>query len=280
MKTFGPTHKFGKILVAALLSGWMVSDAYSAERMNSPKRRSSNENSNENRTLAQADKEKTANPANDSGAEAFDVDNIKKKYWARGDESQLGVVQNRLYKKANRWSLGFFVGAQFADPFLLVTPIGMTAGYHFSETFGLNLLFFRPIVSESSAFKRFVEEKDGLINTNEQIFSLGVEGNWSLLYGKLSLVGRKIIYYDMHLSTGGGVVETESGRYAFLTGGLGQRFFLNKNLSMRLDYRLQFYRERFFEKTIDNQIGNLLGSRNVMGHTVTLGFDIMFGDGQ
>jgi hypothetical protein len=44
-----------------------------------------------------------------TNAERVNTEAIKEKYWARGDESEIGVVQNRLYSKANKviaWAAG------------------------------------------------------------------------------------------------------------------------------------------------------------------------------
>src|SRR4051812_50167276 len=39
-----------------------------------------------------------------------DVERIKNRYWSRGDESDLGVVQNRLYSKEGKFEIGGFWG--------------------------------------------------------------------------------------------------------------------------------------------------------------------------
>src|SRR5476649_915658 len=59
-----------------------------------------------------------------SEAEHVNVENIKSKYWARGDESELGVVQNRLYSKEHKIEVGVFGGVVATDPFLQVNSVG------------------------------------------------------------------------------------------------------------------------------------------------------------
>src|SRR5690606_27320312 len=71
--------------------------------------------------------EPTASPAPQEG-QKVDVDQIKKKYWARGKESEMGVVQNRLFSKAGKLHFGTFLGVTFVDPFLSVYPLGFSAG--------------------------------------------------------------------------------------------------------------------------------------------------------
>src|ERR1035437_10116113 len=62
-------------------------------------------------------KEATSENA-DEKAEELKIDMIKRKYWAEGEATQMGVVQNRAYSKANKFSLGVDIGYNFGDPFL------------------------------------------------------------------------------------------------------------------------------------------------------------------
>src|SRR4051812_36371765 len=56
--------------------------------------------------------------------EQVNVENIKERYWARGNETELGVVQNRAYSKTNKLELGFLGGVAFSDPFLTLKYLG------------------------------------------------------------------------------------------------------------------------------------------------------------
>src|SRR5262245_10788021 len=79
------------------------------------------------RALAEDKAQPTGSPvehAADNGqGERVNVENIKQKYWARGDESELGVVQNRLYSKANKLELSLLGGILSTDPFLSVKAL-------------------------------------------------------------------------------------------------------------------------------------------------------------
>src|SRR5438045_1608715 len=60
--------------------------------------------------------EETAPPQTGAaGAEEVKIEQIKQKYWAGGEEAQVGVVQNRTYSKAHKWSLGVEGGVAFND---------------------------------------------------------------------------------------------------------------------------------------------------------------------
>jgi len=244
-----------------------------------------------------------AQPAADQAAadaEQLDVDAIKKKYWATGDESSIGVVQNRLYSKAGKFQLGLNGGVSFNDPFVTTRSIGGSVGYFFNETWGVSLLAYKNLNSDSNAYTvlRRAEKDTNRVKTNGYV---GVEGLLSLLYGKLSLLGKSIIYYDMNLMAGIGVNKTVSG--ADLVGGscvptaavpcrtlwtssknepvlhlgLGQRFYLSKYFSLRADYRLMYSGETIREQVVSAQYGSEVGRRDAYTHSFQLGVDVLFG---
>ena len=112
---------------------------------------------------------------------------------------------------------------------------------------------------------------------------LGTEGAASLIYGKLSLVGKSILYYDMHLLGGMGATSTESGTYFTPHIGIGQQVFLNKNMSIKLDYRLMEYTELLLDKiSVGPNAGKpILGNpyRVNWTHSIVIGVDFLFGIG-
>jgi outer membrane beta-barrel protein len=222
-----------------------------------------------------------------SEAEAVDVESIKKKYWATGDESQLGVVQNRLYSKAGKFQLGLSTGVSFSDPFLTMRPIGGSVGYFFNETWGLNLVAWKTQTSGSSALAAL--QAGGLdANTVLPTYYAGAEGVASILYGKLSFVGAKILYYDMYLTGGLGltgvrydipnpVVPVDSPSEITYSLGLGQRFYVDQRFSVRLDYRFMYYEETIRMKIVTPRAGEVLNNRSNFTHSIQLGLDFFFG---
>lgn len=211
--------------------------------------------------------------------EKVDVNLVKEKYWATGEEKELGVVQNRTYSKEKRFSFGLLGGKTFGDPFLSIVSVGATVGYHFNEYFGAHLIWIKHIVSSSDALKTFESTRNATANTNEPKYYLGAEGTASFLYGKLSVLGKKIIYYDFYLAAGGGMTSTETGKYATYSTGVGQRFFITNNVSFKIDYRLFGYREDIKEKVIPNKIGQVVAERTSLNHTIWLAVDFFFGGG-
>ena len=226
---------------------------------------------------ARATESPPATPEAATEAPDADVEAVRTRYWARGQEAEMGVVQNRTFSKGNRIELGLFSGALSTDPFLAVTTLGVRAGYHFNEFFSLTGIFWRDFVSPSTALETFQDTLDATTNYNAPSGYAGLEGTASLAYGKLSLLGRKIIYYDMHISAGLGATETESGICLTPHLGVGQQVFLNHSIALRVDYRAQHYRETIIERVITPKLGDTVGTRNNWSHSVQIGFSYYFG---
>lgn len=210
-----------------------------------------------------------------------DVENIREKYWAHGEEEDVGVVQNRLYTKKSKVEVQPFLGLISSDPFLSVKSLGATIGYHLSEDFSLNVVGWKHSVQDSDAMDRL--QKDITIgvpssaNTNEPKWFLGSELAYSPLYGKLSLAGSAIIYYDAHLLGGVGMTNTETGKYVTPFIGVGQQIYLSQSVAIRLDYRLMHYKEKIPEKIKSGSVGDIIGERSNWTNSITLGVSFLIG---
>lgn len=214
-------------------------------------------------------------PSNGDDSEQVNVDQIKEKYWARGNETELGVVQNRTYSKKGKLEFSLLSGVIFSDPFLNVNPVGFSVGYHLTEFVALQVIAFHDLVAPSTALQTFQQELGATTNTNPPKNYLGLEGMWSIFYGKLSVLGKSIIYYDFHLLGGLGVTDTMSGQYVTPSLGLGQRFYISKTTSIRLDYRMQFYHENILEQQVVTELGQIRGTRDNWTNAITLGLSFM-----
>lgn len=218
-------------------------------------------------------------PAASPDGERVNVENIKEKYWARGDESELGVVQNRAYSKAKKLEAGLYFGAIMTDPFLNVSSLGGSLGYHFNEYLSVHALGWKSYANDSSALALFRTYSNGDANVNRPSGYLGAELRGSLLYGKLSVVGKSIIYYDLHTSFGLGSTSTYSGSYFTPSINIGQQIFLSKSVSFNFDYRLMAYREKILEQVVTATAGTVKGERNNFSNVFTIGFSFLLGGG-
>jgi outer membrane beta-barrel protein len=210
--------------------------------------------------------------------ENVEAESIRDNYWSKGEERDLGVVQNRLYSKDGKLELGAFGGWISTDPFLSVRALGLSLGYHFSEYLALRALALKEFVSGSAALTTLQTTSGATANTNEPRSFVGGELEASVLYGKLSLLGQSILYYDFHFLGGAGVTATESGNYVTPSLGLGQQFYLTQGVALRVDYRAMPFKEKILEKSpLRPAFGQPVEERTNWTHAVTLGVVLMIG---
>lgn len=201
-------------------------------------------------------------------AEEVEVDRIRERYWAQGKDAEVSVVQNRIYSKRNKFELGISAGSLNGDPFLSSYTLGASLGFHFSEYFSIHGFGWKAFVSPSSALNTLQGDLNTTANTNEPRSFFGGEIRGSLLYGKLSLSGLAILYFDAYLCGGAGSMSTESGNNLAGFIGIGQQIHLSQLFSLNLDYRFLRYNETILGKTPANK-GQNLGERTNMGGVVT-----------
>ncbi|MGK5089512.1 outer membrane beta-barrel domain-containing protein [Bdellovibrionota bacterium FG-2] len=209
--------------------------------------------------------------------QAVNVDRIRKKYWTSGNSTEMNVVQDRLYSKEQKIEIGGFASAVASDPFLSMGTVGGSIGYHFSEYLSAHFLAMRYLVSPSSALITFQETRGATTNTNDPASFFGTEASASILYGKLSLIGKAIIYYDLHLLAGAGSTSTQTGAYFTPLAGIGQQIHLSRFFSLKVDYRLMPFHEQIVEKVIPTKLGQVVGERWNWTNSISVGVAIMFG---
>ena len=180
-----------------------------------------------------------------------DVSNFEAKYWAPKDVD-FSVVQNRTYPKENRLFLSLNYGPIINDGYSEGNNTGITANYFFTERWGLQL----QRVSGSL--------KDNKFTQNLTSFGSGVQPDFGRftdytnigvsfvpVYAKMSLLGSKIIYFDMAITPTVGQVGynqiTINGpqkQSSFAYGiDVTQYFFLSRNWALRADIKNFFYKE-------------------------------------
>ena len=210
-------------------------------------------------------------------AEQVEVENVKKQYWAVGDETRLGVVQDRYYSKAERLQLGVFAGIYSGDPFFDTKSFGGIIGYHFTEYLAIKALGWKDNINNSSALNKFVSVAGVGTNSNRTRSFVGAEGVISPLYGKLSLFGKLILYFDLHLSLGVGSTDTDNGRYISPFMGIGQEVFVAKSASISIDARWLTYKEDIVERIkAGPTFGQKIDEQTVYNNLAALGFNYYF----
>jgi outer membrane beta-barrel protein len=209
-------------------------------------------------------------PSGEDAAEQVQVDKIKEKYWARGDETETSVVQDRMYSKNHKVEFGLFAANVDGDPFLSTHSLGVSLGYNFTEYFAVRALGWKNWNSSSSALTTLQNQTGTTANTNPAQYFYGTEAVGSVMYGKLSLLGNAIIYFDAHVTGGLGNTKTASGNDFTQYIGIGQSIYVTRSMALNLDYRFMHYGETVIGQNTNN-FGQDLGNRSNTSGLVSVG---------
>jgi outer membrane beta-barrel protein len=197
----------------------------------------------------------------------------------RFDQFQVRVIRPRFFNKRGRFELGGRMNVVMNQTFIYTYAGTFSLGYHFLESIGLEL---------TGSYGFSVDKSDkSLLDDEFQIKTIIVRDQWDVggaftftpIYGKYQLSSGRLIYFDTFIQAGAGLqgvdwqydhcadpaaigadnsfqsAPTPPARntqsYPTFYGGVGQRYFLNQNLSLRWDV---MYR-RFNYDSIDGNCG-------------------------
>jgi outer membrane beta-barrel protein len=202
-------------------------------------------------TLAPPAQEQTIRPSASDSDEAgtlperIDVQSMKRRYWTVGNEDLMDVVQNRLYTKKGRLEAALRYGFWSDDPFISQKSIGVSLGYHLNEIFSIHGFFASLSSANNQAWEQARQAAGVVPDTNPEKSVMGAEARASLLYGKLSLLGKRIFYYDFNLAGGLSQHKATVGSSMGFFLGAGQQFFVTRNFFLTFDYRMLFHTDKF-----------------------------------
>lgn len=181
--------------------------------------------------------------------ERIDVQSMKRRYWTVGNEDLMDVVQNRRYTKRGRFETALRYGFWSDDAFQDQKTMGLSLGYHFNEFFSMHGFYSSISASNNQAYAAATEAANGnatlvpVINPGKSV--MGLEARGSLIYGKLSLLGSKIFYYDFNTAIGLTQHAAKDGSSIGYFFGLGQQFFLSRQWFVGVDWRLLFHTDKY-----------------------------------
>ncbi len=181
------------------------------------------------------------------------------------DDKEIYVLQNRKYRKVNRFNLSLLGTINLSESFVDTIGGGIKAAYFFGENWGIELALGMGSQSENNSFKG-VREQSALAFYRAIKSYTAASFVWSPFYGKFNTFNY-IYYLDWFLSVGLANISTEhNGRTFTLTGtqigdgeqiletdssaGLtwstGLYWYLSKMLSVRFEFTgFHFQAERY-----------------------------------
>ncbi len=153
--------------------------------------------------------------------------------------SEISVIQKKFLPKTERFQLYAGGGTTTNSPWFLNMGLKLNLGYHFTESFGVELSGLFLTNSEREVAKEIRDnnllQPEKFINTKSYV---GIDVVWAPIYGKLTMLNKRIIPFDMYVSAGGGTSSTNSqeGDVPTFHVGVGQIFAINKSMAFRWDY--------------------------------------------
>lgn len=201
-------------------------------------------------------------------------------YWTPS-QKKYSLIQQRYFVKSNRIMFSAGAGVHVNNPQHEGSMSQIGAGYFFSEQLGVEFQYANSSLSGNDVLKQ-LDEFSGGGSTLDRTKTLGYVGgaiNYSPIYAKMSFLGYKILYYDLILSAQLGQTEYEQTREnnsstaSALTFGLGitQLFYLNKYLSLRVDFNNRWYQA----EVLDYNSGNKIKDRAITDTQLAVGLSFM-----
>jgi|LauGreDrversion4_2_1035121.scaffolds.fasta_scaffold52643_2 outer membrane beta-barrel protein len=173
-----------------------------------------------------------------------------------GKNREVKVVQRREFIKDGRFDVSLFGGMIPNDDFLIYYTTGLRFGYHFTESFMVEVSGAEAFDQDTKLASFLVDSikiKSAEIRERIQRFAT-VNILWSPIYGKLSFLGNKLTHFDTFIGLGVGVFqklqrendENPNPITAYEPSGntiVGFRWHLTDMINLRTEYRHYFYRK-------------------------------------
>ncbi|WP_375766506.1 outer membrane beta-barrel domain-containing protein [Archangium gephyra] len=200
------------------------------------------------------------------------------------DKDRLGPLRERvrpvsghLFLKQGRFEFSPSATLSIKDAFFSKYILGGTLTYHPTETLGLSLRAGYSLNTVASAAQICTFSGEGTTTTRgcrrpsyeeldgeapgQLTLMGGVDVQWAPIYGKISLLAEQFLHFDLYGVAGATAVQYRGpAKTAELTGGgnvgVGMRFFLNRWVTVRTEFRDLIYVEKALNPstTLRNQL--------------------------
>lgn len=159
--------------------------------------------------------------------------------------SDVRVVQKLLYPKFNRTEMGIHVGIMPFDAYLLTPNVQLSYLSHRSERLAFGGVAGGGFGLKSATYREMESPTYGVAPAAYRYLGSVLGGaQYSPVYGKMNLDGRKVLHYDLYgAAMAGATVESSvipGGGLAFaptVSLGVGTRLFLDDRHALRVELR-------------------------------------------
>jgi outer membrane beta-barrel protein len=185
------------------------------------------------------------------------------------------VVMNRFFLKSDRFEIAPSIGYVPNNPFVKRYVGGVMFAYHFSEELAAEgTVMYAPDLGENDlkalthTLVQIAEDSDEDFQQplDKMILGATFDARWAPIYGKLNLIGERVLNFDFYGTAGIGLLTSEqyyakaddsadqpegtvrtvlqdvgSVPHANVNIGVGFNFFLSSSVALKLDGRSYFY---------------------------------------
>ncbi|WII73457.1 outer membrane beta-barrel domain-containing protein [Bdellovibrio sp. 22V] len=150
-------------------------------------------------------------------------------------------VKNRNIVTAKRWDVDVFYGYAMTEPIANVSKFGLGLYYNFDESHALGLMYSYNLAGLSDYAKQIEQTPATKLDFTKAPMpksTLMADYNIKAFYGKMSLSKSLVFNTILYGSASLGAIQYDHKTYPAIAGGLGQKFYFNKNWALRFDLRL------------------------------------------
>lgn len=148
-------------------------------------------------------------------------------------------VQRKVFLKRERIELYPYVGLDLNDPFFQHFLVGASLSYHVVDSIALEVRGGYAVARIKQKALEIARQAEGIVleNAPEFKYHADLDFGWAPFYGKISLLGEGILHFDTYVSAGPGIFGTDAGVNPALNVGIGQRYYINRWLTARIELR-------------------------------------------
>ena len=160
---------------------------------------------------------------------------------------EINVVRPRFFVKKNRAEVAVDLPVVMNQTFTYSAMLSGSFAYHLTEYLALGVDTAYGLTFAKVDARLLEQEFDINIKTQQTNYFAILLAQWSPVYGKYQLSSGKLIYFDTFFLAGAGMSGVEfkghgekkdkstirKSMCGTMSFGVGQRFYLNKNLSLR-----------------------------------------------
>lgn len=197
-------------------------------------------------------------------------------------DQRIRPVSGNLFLKDGRHELSPTVDLSLNDAFFTKSVFGLRYAYHLSEKWSvggkvgwaLSTPSGAVTTCDSSGENCRTPSKERLARTPGDFDLLaGVDVSWAPLYGKISVLAEKVLHFDTYALAGAGALRTRLAAEGEVEPtstivpevhlGVGQRYFLNRFMTLRFEIRDVLYQQE-------------IGGRNDLQNQLLFGVGLSF----